>query len=261
MDYNELPPNEREKLMQFAMDYLRDYAYKNGKSVYDFMDANKIGKSAYGAFMDAAGRDKGVIAHRLFGHHLIYDFPIDDLNNVAPFLEHLFSDLFTKQGLPIIPGEVLRDAGLLKCCDSLTRSWNFVNGFDILSGTVAIYSGVLDFKSTFIDELSIDSFEDFAKTAGVGALEMAIAFTTANPFLLVGGILSLTAGLKGLMNSSARVYFRKIHYGLSIEFAMDTLNVDAFIKKYRVEENINGLTVQNNIASLSFDNNINSLGL
>ena len=30
MNYNDLPQNDREKLTQFALDYLRDYAYKNG---------------------------------------------------------------------------------------------------------------------------------------------------------------------------------------------------------------------------------------
>lgn len=256
MNYNDLPQNDREKLTQFSLDYLRDYAYKNGSGIYQFMDANKIGKSAYGAFMDAAGRSRGVMAHRLYGHHLIYDFPINDLENVAPFLEHLFSDLFTKQGLPIIPGEVLEDLGLMKCCDSLKKSWNFVNGFDILSGTVAIFSGAIDFKAAFIDELSIEGFMDFAKTAGVGALEMAIALSTANPFLLIGGILSLTSGLKGLLNSSAKVYFKRIHAGLTIEFAVNTLNVEAYIKRYKVDVNIKKYSIEENIKQLSVDNNI-----
>ena len=150
----------------------------------------------------------------------------------------------------------MRDAGLLKCCGKLDYSWNFVNGFDILSGTVAIYAGILDFRLSFIEELSIDGFEDFAKTAGVGALEMAIALSTANPFLLIGGILSLTSGLKGLLNSSAKVYFKRIHAGLTIEFAVDSLNVEAYIKQYKVNESIKKYSIEDNIKQFSVDNNI-----
>ena len=105
---------------------LREYAYSHGKDIYDFMNKYDIGKSAYGSLMDKAAEGQQVIAHRLFGHHLIYDFPINDKKEIAAFLEHEFSDLFTKQGLPIIPGEVLHDAGMIKYCNSLTNNWNFI---------------------------------------------------------------------------------------------------------------------------------------
>ena len=238
MKYNDLSQSQREKLFQRSSDCLRDYAYKHGNAINDFMDANKIGKSTVGALMDAAGRGRGVMAHRLYGHHLIYDFPINNLHEAAPFLEHLFSDLFTKQGLPILPGELLENLGLKKCCSSLTHNWNFVNGFDILSGTTAVYSGILDFKKTFIEDVSINSFDDIASTIGIGSLEMAIALSTANPFLLIGGVLSLTSGLKGLINTGSVVYFKNLNSHISLEFSTNTLNIKNYVDKYKIENNI-----------------------
>lgn len=237
----------KDILEDASLAYLRDYAYKNGRAIYDFMDKNKIGASAYGSMMDQAAKGKGVIAHRLYGHHLIYDFPVNDIKQVAPFLEHLFSDIFTKQGLPIIPGEILDNLGLLKCCDSIKRSWNFVNGFDILGGTVAIYKGLDEFKKSFVIGMSVDDFEDFAKTIGVGALELAIAMSTANPFLLIGSILHLTSGLKGMLNEGSVIYFKNLHKGLTIEFSTDSLKIDRYINKYSIEESIKGKSLDTHL--------------
>lgn len=232
--------------------YIREYAYKNGSAIYDFMNKNSIGKSTYGTMMDAAAKGKGVIAHRLYGHHLIYDFPISDLKEVAPFLEHLFSDLFTKQGLPILPGEILDNLGLLKCCDKLKGSWNFVNGFDILAGTVAIYQGINKFKEVFAEGISVDSFEDFANTLGIGALELAIALSTANPFLLIGSILHLTSGIRGMLNDGSVIYFKKLHHTLSIEFSIDALKVDEYIKTYSIQQSIKKLSLKEQRKDIEF---------
>jgi len=42
-------------------------------------DKYKIGQNDYGALMDAAAKGKQVMAHRLYGHHLIYDFPLNSI--------------------------------------------------------------------------------------------------------------------------------------------------------------------------------------
>lgn len=230
--------------------YIREYAYKNGNAIYNFMEKNSIGKSTYGALMDAAAKGKGVIAHRLYGHHLIYDFPINNLNEVAPFLSHLFSDLFTKQGLPILPSKILEDLGLLKCCDKLKGSWNFVNGFDILAGTVSIYQGIDKFKRAFSEEFSVETFEDFANTLGVGALELAISLSTSNPFLLIGSILHLTSGIRGMLNDNSMVYLKNLHYGLSLEFSINKLDVNKRIKIYSAQESIKKFQLEEHIKKL-----------
>ncbi|MBU3100681.1 MULTISPECIES: hypothetical protein [Clostridium] len=232
--------------------YIRDYAYKHGNSIYAFMDQNNIGKSMYGTIMDSAAKGKGVMAHRLYGHHLIYNFPLNDIKNAAPFLEHLFSDLFTKQGLPIIPSEILDNLGLLKCCDKLKGSWNFVNGFDILAGTVAIYQGIDKFKKTFLDGMSVDNFEDLANTLGIGALELAIAISTANPFLLIAGILYLTSGLKGMLNEGSVIYFKNIHQSLSIEFSVESLKIEKYIMKYSLKKAVNEKSLEEQMKKIRF---------
>lgn len=244
--------NINEEFNTLSSNYIREFAYKNGNEIYTFMNKNKIGYSSYGRLMDSAAKGKGVIAHRLYGHHLVYDFPINNLNEVAPFLEHLLSDLFTKQGLPIIPGEILENLGLLKCCDSIKRSWNFVNGFDILAGTIAIFQGIDDFKRMFKEGHSIDSIEGVAKTIGIGAVELAIAMSTANPFLFIGGLLSLTSGLKGMMNDGSVVYFTNINKCLSIEFSVNTLNLEEYKKRYSIENSLKNLSIESSIAKNTF---------
>lgn len=233
-----------------ATNYIREYAYKNGNEIYKFMKKFNIGESNYGKIMDAAAKDKGVIAHRLYGHHLIYDFPIDSPQNLEPFMEHIFSDLFTKQGIPIIPGEMLENTNLLKFCDKLNESWNFVNGFDILVGTVAIYQGFDKLKRTFNNTMSVDDLKDFANTIGAGALEVAIAMSTCNPFLLIGGALHLTSGLKGMINDGAVIYFNNIRKDLTIEFSMNTLNIEAYVKKYSIANSLNNVSINKSLSEI-----------
>lgn len=233
---------------------LREHAYKHGKDIYDFMKKYNIGESAYGRLMDQAGKGKHVMAHRLYGHHLVYDFPIDNLNNTNEFFEHILSDLFTKQGIPILPGEILNDLGLLKACDRLKGSWNFVNGFDILSATIAIYKGLDKFKKAYDGIKSVDDFKDLANTLGIGSLELAIALSTANPFLLVGAVLHLTSGLQGLLNDGTVIYFTKLHNVLSVKFSVEALNVNAYLDSISLDSRSDSLSLGAELDSLSLNN-------
>lgn len=225
--------------------YVRDYAYENGDAIYEFMKRHDIGESAYGQLMDSLGSHEAV--HRLYGHHIIYDFPVDHPEHIWDFIEHELSDLFTKQGLPVLPGEVLKHTGVLQYCKSLNLNWNFVNGFDLLAATLAIYQGGKLLKGAFRQELSVNSLTDFARTIGVGALELALAFSTANPFLLVGATLQLTAGLKGMLNSSAVVYFRRIHTGIRIEFQLQSSKVEASLEEHKIQKSLTGMKVQSSL--------------
>lgn len=231
----------------FALNYLRGYAYKNGNSIYDFMKEYNIGESDYGNLMDAAAKGKHVMAHRLYGHNLLYNFPISDPENIPPFLEHLLSDLFTKQGLPIIPGELIKDPAIMNVCKRLNNNWNFVNGFDILAGTVSIFKGYDKFIKAFNYDMNVDDFNSFANTIGVGGVELAIAMSTYNPFLLIGAVLHLTSGLKGMINDGAIIYFKNYQQSLTVEFSVNTLNVKAYLENYSIEHSLNEVDVEKNL--------------
>jgi len=200
--------------------------------------------------VDAAAHGKGVIAHRLYGHHFVYDIPLDDPQYILQFYEHLFSDLFTRQGLPILPGEILEDIGLLKACDKLTKNWNFVNGFDMLTATVALYSAIPKFSRAIKGSYTINSIEQLAKEIGVGALELAIAMSSANPFLLVASILELTSILMGIFNEGDRVFFNALTNSLSLSFSISQLTLDSIIKNLSINTSIERLSLDNSLRSL-----------
>jgi hypothetical protein len=232
---------------EYSSFYIRDYSYKHGKTIYDFMNRYNVGRSTYGKMMDAAAKGKKVMAHRLYGHHLIYDFPLSDTKNIPAFLEHELSDLFTKMGLPIIPGEMLENTQLLKYCKSLTKNWNFVNGFDVLSGTIAVWQGIEKVNDTFIKGYSIDNFEDLANTIGVGAIELALALSTANPFLLIAATLHLTSGLKGIINDGSVILFRKNINSLLLEFSLNCLNISAYLKMNNINSQIKSMSIESSL--------------
>jgi hypothetical protein len=255
-----LKQTKKEKIdlwSEVSSDFIRAYAYEHGGEIYNFMNKYEIGHSAYGKMMDAVGRTKHVLAHRLYGHHLIYDFPYNSPENIPVFLEHELSDLFTKTGLPVFPGDLLENTPLLKYCSKLTKNWNFVNGFDVLAGTIAIWQGVEKVSEAFNYELTIDTFSDFAKTFGVGALEVAVALSSANPFLLIAASLHLTSGIRALLNDSATIKFRKNIDTLFIEFSIDSFNVKKYIKQYNINNEVGDLSINKTVKLYSLNEKFN----
>lgn len=248
--------------------WLSDFAYHGhiyndfgptimDKSICDqikkFMDYYGIGKSEYGALMDAAGKKEFV--HRLYAHHLIYDFPYRNPDKVLDFLIHEFSDLFTKNGLPIIPGEFLENAP--KWLSKITKNpcpcknWNFINGFDLLAGTIVIFSASRDIKLALMEELCIESLGDIAKTFGVGIVEFAIAISTANPLLLLGSLLELTAGARAIFNNVDVIYMQNKLNSLTLEFSLKQSNLDDYIRMNSLEFAVEQNSLENYITNIS----------
>lgn len=205
--------------------YLRDYSYD--LPIYQWMKDYGVGESTYGKLMDALGRQPGIFDHRHFGHHLIYDFPLCCPENIPDFLEHLLiSDLFTKQGVPTLPGEFLKFSGIQEYCSIQTLRWNFVNAFDLLSGTLAIYGGYKNIKEYWNGDVSIDSFAELAKQLGIGGTELAIALSTQNPFILLGAAMQLAGTAKGLITSPSKAYFRKVLGRYTLIVAAEEINFE-----------------------------------
>jgi hypothetical protein len=251
-----------EHLSDIGTSWLSDFAYhgklygKNGiqimdKSICDqvasFMNKYNIGKSEFGKLMDALGKEKAFL-HRLYEHHLIYDFPIKNPEHILDFLEHELSDIFTKNGLPIIPGELLKDASswLIRLTRNKNpcKNWTFLNGFDLLAGTIAIYGASRDLRETFMNQMSVESLGDVAKTLGVGVIELAIAISHANPLLLVGALMQLTAGVKGIFNNGDVIYMERQQYGLSLEFAIENSSLEAALDALSIERSLETKSIE-----------------
>jgi hypothetical protein len=169
------------------------------------------------------------------------------------FIEHELSDLFTTQGVPILPGELLRHTGLITYCKSLSRNWNFVNGFDLLAGTVAIYGGGRLMSQAIAEEVTVDSFADFARQFGICGLELALALTSCNPFLLLGAALQLAGSFKALMNEGTVVLFRRLQNRLTVEFVLGELSVDKELDAMGVDVALASESVDASLESMSVD--------
>ena len=219
---------ERLTTAQIGLSYLlaeASHTKKMSNSIYSFMKKYDIGESAYGKAMDAVGSH--ITNHRLYGHHLIADFP-KNLKDVTDFLLHEISDGFTDFGLPILPGKLIENTSIFDYCKSISNNpnWNMINGFDILAGTLAIYSGGKLLIEAFDGNLIVDNLESAAATFGVGAIEFAISLSTANPFLLAGCFLHLLAGIKGLLNERPAIYFVRLGNCYRIEFVSNAWDIN-----------------------------------
>ncbi len=219
------------------------------------IDRFNVGKSEYGKLMDLVGREKGVFLHRLYGHHFVYDFPVGDPARSLDFLVHEFSDLFTKNGLPILPGELLENAPewlrQLTIAREPCKSWNFINGFDLLAGTVAVFTACRDLRAAMMGQLSVDTLGDFAKTFGVGLFELAVSMSTANPLLLLGAILELTAGVRGIFNDGDVIHMQKQQYGLSLQFSLRNVSLEAALNALSVKQSLRQVSLNASLRDLS----------
>lgn len=178
--------------------------------IYKFMKAHNIGESEYGKILDESGRIKKLFYHRLEGHHPIFDLPFNDPDHIPDFIEHVWiSDSATKQGLPIIPHRFLEHSIVKSYIQKKTIEWNFLNVFDLMVGTLAVYAGYKNCQRYFAELDSIDSFEKLAIELGIGLKELALSVYRHNPLLFIGAIFQLIGTAKGLLNSSDEVYFKQ----------------------------------------------------
>lgn len=231
--------NKYQGWSEVSSNYIRNYSYENGDFIYEWMKRNGIGESDYGKYIDALGRKSGVFHHRLYGHHPIYDFPIVQPENIPDFLEHvLISDLFTRQGLPIIPGELLESTGLRELFNTNTLRWNFINGFDLLTASLGVYNSYKISSKFFKQEASIEKIDELAGLLGVSAIHVAIALSTFNPFLLISATISTAGAIVGLLNNPYKIYFKQLTNGYSVTMLVDSLNIDEVAKHYSIDTTI-----------------------
>lgn len=238
---NEEKNQHWKDIAQFSAYGLRDIGYKNGYEISEFFKKYGIGESNYGRLMDAAGRSKNVMSHRLYGHQIVFDFPVREPENYWPFLEHELSDVFTKQGLPILPGTIIEDTSLLKYADRLSKNWNFVNGFDILSATIKLYNTKHRFSAYFDESININSLGELAKELGVGISDLLISISSANPFLLIGAVVHMTSSFKGLVTSSDKVYFKPFAERISIEFSLKSLQMKSSLNDIQIAKSLDDI--------------------
>jgi hypothetical protein len=234
---------------------LREYSYSHGKEIARFIDQCNWGKSDYGRLMDAAGSHK--LAHRLFGHHPIADFPLGEMSKTGDFVGHLLSDLFTRQGLPILPGELLQDMQMLKACNRLTENWNFLNGFDLLSGTVAIFSGGKQLLRASEELTSLDTAGEIAREFGIGTAELLVAISTCNPLLLIGAALQLTSAVRGILNDGSTILINRGLNGFTVDFQHCSLSLEQLMTNCSVETEQDKLSAEAQLDGCSVEDEIN----
>ena len=237
--------NKYKPWSEASSHYIRDYAYENGDYIYKFMKKHGIGESDYGKYMDALGRKPGVFHHRLYGHHPIYDFPFSEPEKIPDFLEHLFSDFFTKQGLPIIPGEIIESTEIKVVFNEISLNWNFINGFDLLAGTLAVYNSYKITSDYFNQNASIEKFDTLGKKLGISGIHVALALSTSNPLLIISSIISTAGTLVGVLNCPHKIYFKKIANQYSVVVAVEEYNIDKVIESYDIDNVVKGYDIDN----------------
>jgi hypothetical protein len=81
---------------------------------------------------------------------------------------------------------------------------------------------------------------------------LAIALSSANPFLLIAAGLHLTSGIRALLNDSATIKFRTNINTLLIEFSVDAFNIQRYIATYSIQNEIKKYSLKNNINEYLF---------
>ncbi|PZO53320.1 MAG: hypothetical protein DCF15_12845 [Phormidesmis priestleyi] len=169
------------------------------KSIFE-----SAGKTLTGHWIDCTGpyqslypQDVSVGWHRIRNHHFLTDalkvFQNPDLS-VVDFYKHLGTDIVTKNGLPILPEECVRNlASLLGTTPTKIAPWISFNvldtGASILavshtgSNIVSVMSGTAQWGVGYA-----------TNTFGVGVLKIAAGMPTHNPILIGCGAADIACG-------------------------------------------------------------------
>lgn len=169
------------------------------KSIFE-----SAGKTLTGHWIDCTGpyqslypQDVSVGWHRIRNHHFLTDalkaFQNPDLS-VVDFYKHLGTDIVTKNGLPILPEECVRNlASLLGTTPTKIAPWISFNvldtGASILavshtgSNIVSVMSGTAQWGVGYA-----------TNTFGAGALKVVAGMPTHNPILIGCGAADIACG-------------------------------------------------------------------
>ena len=180
--------------------------------LFNYKGAERISKSLFesagktltGHWMDCTGvyepfYPQGISGglHRIKNHHFLTDaikaWQSPDLS-VVDFYKHLATDIVTKNGLPILPEECVRNlASLLGTTPTKIAPWLNFNildtGASIFafghtgSNVVSIVGGTAEWGAGYA-----------ANTLGAGALKIASGIPTQNPILIGCGAVDIACG-------------------------------------------------------------------
>jgi hypothetical protein len=172
-------------------------------NLYQFMDQTGLGKSAVGKEMDLAGRH--IFNHRMGGGHLwwkeLANRPTEQWKDV---LEHLASDLPTKQGLPfafdyshVNSEKAVELLGLKELSSS--NNWGMLNAFDLVAGSVSIVFASYEFVGNaeiYKNDISL------ATDCAFIAINVGSGIATCNPLLIIGAIIKTGTMLRKMTAST-----------------------------------------------------------
>jgi hypothetical protein len=250
----------RRLLTEASAVTLREVAYRNSDRIYSFMKASGIGESQVGRLMDLEGLNRcGVAVHRAYGHHLVADLPVASPERIPAFVSHVGSDVFTKQGIPILPGSVCKRLGYSKALTTMSsnQNWNMVNGFDIATGGIAIVGSGIFLAKALKGEATVETPLEYITGFGTAGMELAVGISTCNPLLvvaagiqLVGSVAAcfnaqsnkvleetarLKAGMEVLADVSSSMFFGQVCFGAFV--AADSRYLEAFGRQIaRIDE-------------------------
>ncbi|MDA0266861.1 MAG: hypothetical protein O3A14_07835 [Cyanobacteria bacterium] len=180
--------------------------------LFDYAVAEKIsksllestGKTLTGHWMDCTGpyqslypQGVSVGLHRIKNHHFLTDaFKVfrDPNLNIIDFYKHLGTDIVTKNGLPILPEDVIRElATVIGTTPSKITPWLSLNILDVGASIYAISHAGSNLTS-IISGSANWGLGYAANTFGVGALEIAVGIQTTNPILISSGAIDIACG-------------------------------------------------------------------
>ena len=177
-----------------------------------------------GEFAHLYPKNVSVGWHRIDGHHFITD-AVEVINDerlsIVDFGSHLGTDIVTKNGLPLLPGDTVREIAVsLGISPSQVMPWVSINILDGVGGFFAFQDTFN--KLTYIYSGSMEwGWETAISTLGVGTIKVASGLASTNPLLVASGSVDVVAGAV----TAVDYYTKPSFLGVPIEDLIETASV------------------------------------
>ena len=86
---------------------------------------------------------------------------------------------------------------------------------------------------------------------GVGIFELAIAMSTTNPLLLIGALIELTAGIRGIFNDGDLIYMEKQLHSISLQFSLQNNSIESALRAISLESTLHNISLDNTLEQVS----------
>lgn len=93
--------------------------------------------------------------------------------------------------------------------------------------------------------VSYDTLEEIAKELGVGVIELCIAFSRNNPFMLLCAVVKISSAVIGTLNDPGDVFFERLLESYTMNIELNSVSLKNYMESSSIDNFLDEISLEN----------------